>query len=273
MVIWVAVLPRVDQLTKVMPNFWRAVYMHIVKQVLHLFSCTLVHVYVFQRYICSWYWEIYTSRCLSHIAKNLELSLYYSWYVFWILGNKIFLKNLLLEKNVNCKMKLRTIPKLFPNFSGYIVEVEIFVYEGFWTESFILLRVRCSFNYSDTSVIHWQSFSWDMKCAGLRCSRDYFLWHVWYKCASLKHFVWSNFTIKCVDKHKKTFQYEMKQRPCSHCSCCSSCWNHFILNSDNSTELEHIISSPYSMLSTRCLIDLNLPIRGSDRNIPGTIGQ
>ena len=26
MVIWVAVLPRVDQLTKVMPNFWRAVY-------------------------------------------------------------------------------------------------------------------------------------------------------------------------------------------------------------------------------------------------------
>ena len=25
-VIWVAVLPRVDQLTKVMPNFWRAVY-------------------------------------------------------------------------------------------------------------------------------------------------------------------------------------------------------------------------------------------------------
>ena len=28
MVIWVAVLPRVDQLTKVMPNFWRAVYAH-----------------------------------------------------------------------------------------------------------------------------------------------------------------------------------------------------------------------------------------------------
>ena len=26
MVIWVAVLPRVHQLTKVMPNFWRAVY-------------------------------------------------------------------------------------------------------------------------------------------------------------------------------------------------------------------------------------------------------
>ena len=26
MVIWVAVLPRVDQLAKVMPNFWRAVY-------------------------------------------------------------------------------------------------------------------------------------------------------------------------------------------------------------------------------------------------------
>ena len=26
MVVWVAVLPRVDQLTKVMPNFWRAVY-------------------------------------------------------------------------------------------------------------------------------------------------------------------------------------------------------------------------------------------------------
>ena len=54
-------------------------------------SCTLVHVYVFQRYIFSWYWEIYTSRCLSPIAKNLDLSLYYSWYVFWILGDKIFL--------------------------------------------------------------------------------------------------------------------------------------------------------------------------------------
>ena len=26
MVVWVAVLPRVDQLTKMMPNFWRAVY-------------------------------------------------------------------------------------------------------------------------------------------------------------------------------------------------------------------------------------------------------
>ena len=26
MVIWVAVLPRVDQLTEAMPNFWRAVY-------------------------------------------------------------------------------------------------------------------------------------------------------------------------------------------------------------------------------------------------------
>ena len=72
--------------------------MHIVKQVLHLFSCTLVHVYVFQRYTCSWYWEIYTSRCLSPIAKNLELSLYYSWYVFgflaikssWIFLNLIF---------------------------------------------------------------------------------------------------------------------------------------------------------------------------------------
>ena len=52
------------------------------------FSCTLVHVYVFQRYICSWYWEIYTSRCLSPIAKNLELSLYYSWYVFGFLAIK-----------------------------------------------------------------------------------------------------------------------------------------------------------------------------------------
>ena len=30
MVIWVAVLPRVDQLTKVMPNFWRAVYFLLV---------------------------------------------------------------------------------------------------------------------------------------------------------------------------------------------------------------------------------------------------
>ena len=27
MVIWVAVLPRVYQLTEVMPNFWRAVYL------------------------------------------------------------------------------------------------------------------------------------------------------------------------------------------------------------------------------------------------------
>ena len=27
--IWVAVLPRVDQLKKLMPNFWRAVYMPI----------------------------------------------------------------------------------------------------------------------------------------------------------------------------------------------------------------------------------------------------
>ena len=32
MVIWVAVLPRVDQLTKVMPNFWRAVYIRTVTQ-------------------------------------------------------------------------------------------------------------------------------------------------------------------------------------------------------------------------------------------------
>ena len=29
MVIWVAVISRVDQLTKVMPNFWRAVYLYI----------------------------------------------------------------------------------------------------------------------------------------------------------------------------------------------------------------------------------------------------
>ena len=29
MVIWVAVLPRVDQLTKVIPNFWRAVYIRV----------------------------------------------------------------------------------------------------------------------------------------------------------------------------------------------------------------------------------------------------
>ena len=31
MVIWVAILPRVDQLAKVMPNFWRAVYMGMHK--------------------------------------------------------------------------------------------------------------------------------------------------------------------------------------------------------------------------------------------------
>ena len=38
--------------------------------------------------------DIYTSRCPSPIAKtakNLEFSLYYYCYVFWILGNKIFL--------------------------------------------------------------------------------------------------------------------------------------------------------------------------------------
>ena len=68
------------------------------------FSCTLVHVYVFQRYICSWYWEIYTSRCLSPIAKNLELSLYYSWYVFGFLAIKsswIFLNLELLQSCAN----------------------------------------------------------------------------------------------------------------------------------------------------------------------------
>ena len=49
-----------------------------------------------QQYVCSWYWEIYTSWCPSPIAKDLELSSYYFLMVFFffdILGN-IFILNL-----------------------------------------------------------------------------------------------------------------------------------------------------------------------------------
>ena len=66
---------------------------------LHPCSCLY-----FQRYVCSWYWEIYTSWGPFPIAKNIELSLYHSWYVFWNLVNKIFLN---LELNLS-KLSVHT---------------------------------------------------------------------------------------------------------------------------------------------------------------------